>query len=191
MTVGSFVCVSLLFASCLLTSPFSHVYSGRGGYHSVKQYPHASLGVLLSSASSSCAFWEGDMNDFQKSTRRWQSCKRRLKPGPLTQVRFPRYKWLFSEKTIKKIKHDMIFESSESYIPNFISFVQCRSISFCLIALFMIRFYVLLNCSDHASEVQVTMMLTESCKLRGLHHRWVKENERHFFPPKSGIFLYS
>ncbi|TVK90610.1 Tyrosine-protein kinase RYK [Bagarius yarrelli] len=24
---------------------------------------------------------------------------------------------------------------------------------------------------DHASEVQVTMMLTESCKLRGLHHR--------------------
>ncbi|KAK3557443.1 hypothetical protein QTP70_026625 [Hemibagrus guttatus] len=25
---------------------------------------------------------------------------------------------------------------------------------------------------DHASEVQVTMMLTESCKLRGLHHRW-------------------
>lgn len=65
----------------------------------------------------------------------------------------------------------MIFESSESYIPNFISVVQCRSISFCLIALFMIRFHVLLNCSDHASEVQVTMMLTESCKLRGLHHR--------------------
>ncbi|XP_030647459.1 tyrosine-protein kinase RYK [Chanos chanos] len=24
---------------------------------------------------------------------------------------------------------------------------------------------------DHASEVQITMMLTESCKLRGLHHR--------------------
>uniref|UniRef100_A0A8C9V4B8 receptor protein-tyrosine kinase n=1 Tax=Scleropages formosus TaxID=113540 RepID=A0A8C9V4B8_SCLFO len=24
---------------------------------------------------------------------------------------------------------------------------------------------------DHASEIQVTMMLTESCKLRGLHHR--------------------
>lgn len=24
---------------------------------------------------------------------------------------------------------------------------------------------------DQASEVQVTMMLTESCKLRGLHHR--------------------
>lgn len=30
------------------------------------------------------------------------------------------------------------------------------------------------NKSDHASEVQVTMMLTESCKLRGLHHRLVK-----------------
>lgn len=105
VTVGSFVCASLLFASCLLTSPFSHVYSGRGGYHSVKQYPHASLGVLLSSASSSCAFWEGDMNDFQKATRRWQSCKCRLNPGPnpdLTQVRFPRYKWLFSDKTISK-----------------------------------------------------------------------------------------
>lgn len=27
--------------------------------------------------------------------------------------------------------------------------------------------------ADHASEVQVTMMLTESCKLRGLHHRCV------------------
>lgn len=27
---------------------------------------------------------------------------------------------------------------------------------------------------DHASEVQVTMMLTESCKLRGLHHRYVQ-----------------
>lgn len=27
--------------------------------------------------------------------------------------------------------------------------------------------------ADHTSEVQVTMMLTESCKLRGLHHRWV------------------
>lgn len=24
---------------------------------------------------------------------------------------------------------------------------------------------------DQASEIQVTMMLTESCKLRGLHHR--------------------
>lgn len=92
LIVGSFVCTSLLFASCLLTSPFSHVYLGRGGYHSVKQYPHASLGVLLSSASSSCAFWEGEMNYFQKATRRWQSCKHRLKPGPLTQVRFPRYK---------------------------------------------------------------------------------------------------
>lgn len=34
------------------------------------------------------------------------------------------------------------------------------------------------NCLDHASEVQVTMMLTESCKLRGLHHRWVEANTK-------------
>lgn len=34
-------------------------------------------------------------------------------------------------------------------------------------------FVLVFDNSEHASEVQVTMMLTESCKLRGLHHRLV------------------
>lgn len=65
----------------------------------------------------------------------------------------------------------MGFESTEIVSLTFQLFYCAGHSQFSQITIFFNQILCLLNSLDHASEVQVTMMLTESCKLRGLHHR--------------------
>lgn len=140
-----------------------------------EQYPHASLDVFKAFTSSS---W------------RWQSCIHRLKTGPHWVWHKSVFLWSFplqrivgrgicAVKPIKLKLHGVW--NSRNYILIFSTFVAQVALVFPLFFNEILCHFCVLNCSDHASEVQVTMMLTESCKLRGLHHRWVEKNTKHSF----------
>lgn len=105
------------------------------------------------------------------STRRWQSCIHRLKIGTSEFPTTNDY-WQSTQGNEGKQK-EPYYKGSEARC--FIFSCYCKAWFARCEVTDVIKF-----CSaDHASEVQVTMMLTESCKLRGLHHRLVEAHTGH------------
>lgn len=169
----SFVCwlpSDLSILSCLLRE---------GWIPLCEQYPNASLDFVKVFTSSSCTSWEGNNTAFHKhqmmaklhtQIKNWTS-------AGLAQVGFP----LKFPTTNDCPQRNLCRETNKK--PTLHQSTEMRSLTFQLcyctghsssarLLLFLKLDFVSDNhSSDHASEVQVTMMLTESCKLRGLHHR--------------------
>lgn len=155
--------MSAFSAGCFLTSLSSPVYSGRGGYHLANNILMPVLALLNSLLPSYTPFWKRTIL-LSISTK--QSCKLRLRTGT---------SWFSSEISFcelllaDKLCNEAKFNFSWGHVENVLHGHLCN----CEVNVFN-KILSIYTFSDHASEVQVTMMLTESCKLRGLHHRYVQ-----------------